>query len=341
MEGWEDVWSGGMMSPWANSWGGQPQGIAQSIIQDQVAPIGGVPSDGNGLGGYSTPSNQSTGPQTPDEAQRSREVMGQLGGYTAGRLGNTAMGAVGATLGGFTPGIGDVVSAGVRGLMDPAGLSALGGRIGAQQMGFTGFQPGMARTATSVVSPVIGGLLSALNPLAGLAYGIVSPFAIDGLADAFDGRKDEGYKDAMEDAHGAFGGRSISKEIAGMMDRAGFSGMTQGYGNQGIGPADAARGMSNKDASSVARGGNPMGNSYGAARGIGFSNAIGGPTGGARAVDAGYGQSMGGYAGLGIGNPSSYGGGNTSDSGGKSSDKGGGYGGHAGDKDGSSTGFGR
>jgi hypothetical protein len=35
---------------------------------------------------------------------------------------------------------------------------------------------------------------------------------------------------------------------------------------------------------------------------------IGGPAGGARAVDPGYGPSMGGYAGLGIGNPTSYGG---------------------------------
>lgn len=330
MYGWENAWNaGGMMSPWANSWGGQPQGIAQSIIQDQLAPLSGVPSDGNGLSGYSAPDRQDMGPQTPNDVQRSREVMGQLGGYAAGRLGNTAMGAIGATLGGFTPGIGDVVSAGVRGVMDPGGLVTLGGRIGAQQMGFTGFQPGMARTATSVVNPVVGGLLSALNPMLGLAYGIVSPFAIDALADGLDSRKDEGYKDAFENAHGNFGGRSIAKEIAGMMDRAGFSGMTQGYGNQGIGPADAARGMSNKDASSVARGGNPMGNSYGAARGIGFSNAIGGPAGGARAVDAGYGPSMGGYAGLGIGNPSSYGGGNSSSS---DSDRGG-FGANDGDSD--------
>ena len=36
--------------------------------------------------------------------------------------------------------------------------------------------------------------------------------------------------------------------------------------------------------------------------------SVGGPSGGARAVDRGYGANMGGFAGLGIGNPSSYGG---------------------------------
>jgi len=80
----------------------------------------------------------------------------------------------------------------------------------------------------------------------------------------------------------------------------------------------------------------PSGSSYG-----GFG-AMGGPVGGARAVDRGYGRSMGGYAGLGIGNPSSYGGGGNSSGGGSGGKSGGGgYGGHAGGKDGSSTGFGR
>ena len=345
MYGWENA---GLMSPWANAWGMQPQTIADTVVRGQVAPALGVRSDSDGRG-YSAPGRENSGPQTPDSQQRSREVMGQLGGYAAGKLGNTAMGAIGATAAGFSPGIGDVVSAGVRSLADPMGVAGLGSRVAAQQMGFSGFQPGFARTAVGAINPVVGGLLSTVNPALGLAYGLLSPFAMDALADGLNTRKDESYKDAMEDEHGFFGGRSVAKDIAGMMDRAGFDSMAHGYGNQGYGPADAARGMTNKDASSVARGGNPMGNTYGANRSVGFANAIGGPRGGASAVDSGYGPSMGGFAGLGIGNPSSYGGRTSSSSGssggngpgGRGSSGGGGYGGHAGGKDGSGTGFGR
>lgn len=324
MYGWENAYSG-LMSPWGGAWGMQP--VAESLIREQIAPLDSAPTDANGGNGYSAPTNQSTGPQTANDARRSREVMGQLGGYAAGRLGNTAMDALGATAAGFSPSISDVVGAGVRGLMDPTGLASLGGRVAAQQMGFTGFAPGLAEKAVGVVSPTVGGLLTGLNPLAGLAYGALSPFAIDALADGLDARKDEGYKDAFESAHGNFGGRSVAKDVADMMSAAGFGSMAHGYGNQGYGPKDAARGMTNKDASSVARGGNPMGNTYGATRGVGFTNSIGGPLGGARSVSQSYGPGMGGFAGLGIGNPSSYGGGR----GGSNSDRGG-----FGDNDGNS-----
>ena len=91
--------------------------------------------------------------------------------------------------------------------------------------------------------------------------------------------------------------------------------------------------VGNRDASKAMAGRNPSGPSYG-----GFG-AMGGPVGGASAVDRGYGRSMGGYAGLGIGNPSSYGGRGGGGSGGRDS---GGFGSNDGNRDtAGNAGFGR
>lgn len=306
----------GLMS-WASpqwGWGTAGQTATTPIPQTGVAALQGRTEGEGGNGdGYSAPSNQSTGPQTPGDKQRAGEVMGQLGSYAAGKIGNTALDALGATAMGMSPSFGDVMGSVVQSVANPHGVAGLMGRVAAQQMGFDGPEAGWAKTAINIANPVIGGLLSMANPALGIAYGLASPFGIDAIADAFDARADEGFKDAAEDAHGPFGGRDISKDISGMVGRAGFSSMGHAFGNQGLGPADVARGMTNKDASSVARGGNPMGGTYGASRGIGFSNAVGGPMGGARSVDSSYGANEGGFAGLGIGNPSSYGGSNSSD----------------------------
>ena len=316
---------------WGNpqwGWGDGSQGAQGVVPQTGLQSLmRGTQSDGNSEG--TTPSNGMSGPQTPAEQQAAREALGAMSGYAGRSLGNTAIGALGATAMGMSPSIGDIGKAAIGGLANPTGLAGLAGKVTANHMGFAGPQSELAQKAISYgLNPVATGLLSAINPALGLAYGFAAPFGIDLAADGLDARKDEAYKDAMEDEHGTFGGRSIAKEISDFAARSGFGSMASAYGAQGYGALDAARGMTSKDAASMARGGNPMGNTYGASRGIGFSNAIGGPAGGARAVDAGYGPNMGGYAGLGIGNPSSYGGG------GSSSDRDrGGFGANDGDSD--------
>ena len=336
---------GGLMSPWAmGSQGAQgvvPQTGLQSLISGQA--------DGNAEG--TTPGTNMSGPQTPGERQAANEALGAARGYAANSLGNTALGAIGATAMGMSPSAGDIGKAAIGGLANPTGLAGLAGKVTANHMGFAGPQAGWAQKAISYgLNPVATGLLSAINPALGLAYGFMAPFGIDIAADGLNARKDEAYKDAMEDAHGSFGGRAASKEISGFADRHGFDGLGGIGRTQGYSPADLARGMSNKDATSVAQGRSPMGysESYGGWGSVGGpmggvesvnrGYGIGGINGGYGAIDAGYGPSMGGFAGLGIGNPSSYGGGNSSSGG---SDRGG-FGANDGDSDTAGNGgFGR
>lgn len=343
-QAWQGPWGqalqasplGGLMSPWAmGSQGAQgvvPQTGLQSLMRGQ--------SDGNGEG--STPGSNRSGPQTPGEQQAVNEALGAARGYAGRSLGNTAIGALGATAMGFSPSIGDIGKAAIGGLANPTGLAGLAGNVTANKMGFTGFQPGIAKNVISYgINPLATGLLSAINPALGLAYGLMSPFGFDLAADGLDARKDEAYKDAMEDSHGTFGGREASKEISGFADRHGFDGLGGIGRTQGYSPTDLARGLSNKDATSVAQGRSPMG--Y--AESYGGWGSIGGPMGGVGAVNGGYGdpkdgygRAMGGFAGLGIGNPSSYGGGNSSSGG---SDRGG-FGANDGDSDTAGNGgFGR
>jgi hypothetical protein len=251
-------------------------------------------------------------------------MLGTLGDYGKSVAKKTGMDVLGAYGMGFSPTIGQIAGRAATNLAAPSTVLGLAGNVIGKQMGMTKPQGIFGKVVDNVINPAATIGLSFINPALGMAYGLMSPMAADALGDITDTREDESYRDAMEESHGYFGGRDRAKDVRGMAARAGFENMAHAYGNQGYGPGSAARGMTNKDASSFARGGNPMGNTYGARAGIGFSNSIGGPRGGARAVDPGYGPNMGGYAGLGIGNPSSYGGGrdNDRDSGGFGSNDG-------------------
>jgi hypothetical protein len=120
---------------------------------------------------------------------------------------------------------------------------------------------------------------------------------MDALGDMTDTREDEKHRDALENAHGTFGGRAAARDFDAMAKVGGFGTLGQMAHAYGYGPGDLARGMSNRDASRAMAGRNPSGSSYG-----GWGSA-GGPVGGASAVDSSYGPSMSGFAGLGIGNP--------------------------------------
>ena len=241
--------------------------------------------------------------------------MDSVKGYAKEQLGKSAMGVLGATAAGFAPTVGQALGYTASNFANPSGVAGLAGGLVANQMGFSPPQGVIGKITQYGLNPLATMGLSMVNPALGVAYGLLSPFVADAIGDMTNSRRDERYKDAMEDSHGTFGGRSVSKDMTGFADRHGFDGMTGAYGAQGYSPADAARGMSNRDATAMGRGQSGMGysGSYGG------WGAIGGPKGGVAAVDRGYGKdidkygrSMGGYAGLGIGNPSSYGGTNSS-----------------------------
>jgi hypothetical protein len=171
----------------------------------------------------------------------------------------------------------------------------------------------------------------------------------DGLGDAFNARKNETLRDDIESKASSYrSGRvgyadmesyadrvgSLEATVKGVVDKVNKAREVAGLAPIGYSPRGLSLGGMEVGA--------PGTQSYG-----GWGN-VGGPKGGASSVDSGYGKSRGGFAGLGIGNPGSYGGKSTSSasSGGGSGSSGrgtggGGYGGHAGGKDGSSSGFGR
>lgn len=315
-------YANGLMAPWV----AQSAPVTQQLVQEQVAPAMGVQDGGTGRG-FSSLGNTSTAAGTSQATQGRvkdslRGSLGVLGGKAAlGALGGLALGMPTGMMG----------SAIAGSLASP---STIGGVLGNSLNAALGTTPSgfLGRAVGNFAVPTIAGM--ALGPVGGLGGGLLGGVVADGLGDAFDGRTDEEHKDAMEDAHGYFGGRVAAADINDLARAGGFTSLGQMASAYGYGPTDLAKGMTNRDATKARDGRNPSGSTYG-----GFGS-IGGPSGGARAVDSAYGREMGGFAGLGIGNPSSYGGSNGGGSRGGSNSSGG-YGGHAGDKDGSSTGFGR
>lgn len=326
---------GGLMSPFT-PWG---LGAMGDPVQPQeaMAPRGVNSMDQRESGdtpGYSAPGDPNTATQT-SQATKDR-VAGSLGGALGTAAGKTALG-MGAGLAMGMPS-GMMGQAALGGLTSPSSIGGFLGRginsaLGTAPQGFLG----------NALSAVPGAALGmALGPVGGLLGGMFGGVVADGAMDAMNTRKEEALRDDIEDKSGYFGGRvgyadlqsyadkanKINAQVAETVNKAAKVAAIAGAPAPSFSPRSVStRGMEV---------GEPGSRSYG-----GWGN-VGGPTGGARAVDRGYGANMGGFAGLGIGNPSSYGGGGNSSSGGSGGkSSGGGYGGHAGDKDGSSTGFGR
>ena len=328
---WENAWQ---QSPWLGAAPSGPQ--TPTVPGGPVMPGWMKTGYGMGEGRYASPINEpSKAPSTATGQIQARELAGMFGSYGAKALGKTGLDVGAAVAAGFAPSVGDIAGRALGNLASPGALTGLAGNLTAKAAGFSPPTGLMGRFAKAV-NPVVGLGLGLMNPLAGLGYSFAAPYAMDALGDATNSRRDEKHRDALENAHGTFGGRAAARDFDAMAVAAGFGTLGKMATDYGYSPTDLARGMSNRDASKAMDGRNPSGSSYG-----GFG-AMGGPVGGASAVDRGYGRSMGGYAGLGIGNPSSYGGGGNSSGGGSGGKSGGGgYGGHAGGKDGSSTGFGR
>jgi len=289
--------------------------------------------EGYSLGGgrYASPANTpNSAPTTATGQIQARELASMFGSVGKTALGKTALGTGAALAAGFAPSVGDVVGNLASNLASPGTMAGLAGNVAAKAAGFSP-PTGMVGRVAKAINPALTMGLGLMSPALGLGYAALSPFAMDALGDVTNSRKDEKHKDAMEDAHGTFGGRAAARDFGAMAQVGGFGSLESMGAAHGYGPADMARGMSNKDATAAMGGRNPMGTSYGGWGGIG------GPDGGARSVDRGYGPSMGGFAGLGIGNPSSYGGGSS----GGSSGRGGGVGGLGrGESTGTGGGFG-
>lgn len=319
---------------WTNAWGASPP----AGTLPPAAPTG--PQAPSWLGGggyalgegpYSSPANTPSAPTTATGKVQARELAGMFGGYGAKALGQTGLDVGAALAAGFAPSVGDVVGRLAGNLASPGAVSGLAGSVAAKAAGFTGPTGVMGRVAQAF-SPVATLGLGLMSPVAGLAYSALSPIVADALGDATDSRRDERHRDALENAHGALGGRTAARDLDSLAAVGGFGTLGKMADAFGYGPSDLARGMSNRDASKAMAGRNPSGSSYG-----GWGSA-GGPVGGARAVDSAYGRSMGGWGGLGIGNPSSYGG-RGGGSGGRDS---GGFGANDGNSDtAGNAGFGR
>ena len=326
---------GGLMSGYA------PWGLSQMATQNgQTAPTVGSPvnparpGEGGDPRGYSAPGDPSMAAQTT-QATKDR-VMGSLRGSLGKNLATTGLKTAAALGLGMPSNM--VGQAAIGSLAGPASVGnvlggALNAALGTQQKGFFG-------KALASIPSIAGSVVA--GPVGGLMGGLIGGPLADGIMDGLNARNEESLRDDMEGKSGYFGGRTgfadmqsyaeranaIEAAVKGVVDKVNVGRSIAGIDPVGYSPRGVSTGRMEVGA--------PGTRSYG-----GWGN-VGGPDGGARAVSRGYGENMGGFAGLGIGNPSSYGGGGSSSgggNGGKSS--GGGYGGHAGDKDGSSTGFGR
>lgn len=301
MYGWENA---GLMSPWATAWGMQPQTVADTVVREQVAPALGLDTPGE-TPGFSVGGDPNAATQT-SQATRDR-VAQSLGNSAKTMAGKTALGA-GAALAAGMPAsmLGNAV---LGGLTAPSTIGGLLGNAVNETLGTT--PQGFIGQTISTVPGMALGMLGA-GPIGGLVGGLMGGVVSDAVMDGLNARKEEALRDDLESKSGYFGGRTAFADMKTYADRvdklnakvadavakaakvAGIAGVTA--------PSFSPRGLSTQG---MEVGGRGM-QSYG-----GWGN-VGGPTGGARAVDRSYGPSMGGFAGLGIGNPSSYGGGRDS-----------------------------
>jgi hypothetical protein len=201
--------------------------------------------------------------------------------------------------------LGSLASPGAVGGVLGSGLNAA---LGTQPEGFLG------KAVSRFAVPTAAGL--AFGPVGGLLAGTFGGLISDAVMDGIDARSREEVRDDYEDQAGYFGGRNAyadrvgaEKKAAKVRDALPNSMAALHAMDQAIA---ATRALEQRRGITPTYGMEPGGRSAGGT--YGGWGSVGGPSiGGARAVDPGYGHNMGGWAGLGIGNPSSYGGGRDND----------------------------
>jgi len=303
----------------------------ERMVQNEISPaLRGATPNGGEVKGYSTPGNPATAARTT-QATKDR-VRDSLTGSLTGNVVNAGLKAgIGLGLGMPSQMVGP---AALSSLTSPGAVgnvlgNAVNATLSTTPQGFLG------KTIANFAVPTIAGLT--MGPVGGLVGGLMGGVVSDAVMDGLDARKEEALRDDMENKSGYFGGRtgyadlqsyaekanSLEAAVKSVVDKVNMTRAIAGIDPIGYSPRSVSTGRMEVGERGT--------QSYG-----GWGN-VGGPTGGARAVDAGYGRNMGGFAGLGIGNPSSYGG--RGDSGGLDS---GGFGSNDGNSDtAGNAGFGR
>lgn len=233
MYGWENA---GLMSPWANAWGMQPQTIADTVVREQVAPALGVEGTSSG---YATPGNPNAATQTSQTTKD--RVRDSLTGSLGTMAGKAAIGTAAALGAGMPTGmIGNAVLGGV---MSP---SAIGGPLGNVTNATLGTQPEgfISKAIANFAVPAAAGFIG--GPIGGLLGGLVGGPVADAIADGLDMRSNEDVRDSLEDNKGYFGGRTAFADMKSVMDKvnkaqaamqSGLSKVNSVRGIAGISPA--------------------------------------------------------------------------------------------------------
>lgn len=307
-----NTWDAGLLGAWGNGLGGWGQSLGgawgaqdTSGAQPQQSSVGadGVTGqdrrgEGGGAGQPGSPSTPAGG-YTGTAGRMAGDIGAAVGNHVGKAVGGGALANAMAASVGAPVGVGTLAGSVLGGLTSPGSLATLGGQIAARSIGISAPTSKLGQFAMAVPGTVLG----MVNPVLGLLGAFAAPFGLDALGDAFNARSLEGYRDDAEDAYGYSDGRRAMDVALGDLASEGTptpDSLTPST-VAGLRAAEQlAESIQSYGASEGGRG--RVGGTYGR----GFGN-IGGPLGGARGVDSGYGENMGGWGGLGIGNPSTYG----------------------------------
>jgi hypothetical protein len=199
----------GLMNPWGNAWGMQPQAVADTVVQEQLAPAMGMEMDGKGGFTRSVPGDPN------NKAVTSQATKDRLRDSFAGSLTKNAIMSGIGTLGNYAAGMPSKMVGGslLGGMLSPNSVAGVLGNglnavLGTQPQGWG------AKAIANFGVPTLAGM--ALGPVGGIVGGLMGGVVADGIGDAFDMRSREDVRDDYEDQAGYFGGRM------GYADRVGF-----------------------------------------------------------------------------------------------------------------------
>lgn len=203
---------GGLMSP-IHPWGlGAMATNGGETAPNMGSAVNPARPGGEGTSsGYSVPGDKATATQT-SQASKDR-VLGSLKGSIGTNLAATGLKAGAAYALGMPGSM--IGPAAIGSLAGPASIgNVLGGALNAAM----GTKPqGFLEKAIAYGAPVLGGVLG--GPMGGLLGGMMGGPIASGVMDAFDARKNEAVRDAVEDNRGEIAGRPAVADMQGFMDR--------------------------------------------------------------------------------------------------------------------------
>lgn len=209
-----EIIGGGLMNPYT-TYGSPYEASLQDTPTQTDAVARSLPSQygsGEQTGGGLMSAAQSGAQMSPEAQQRAMDALSARGQSMALGAGKKALGSLaqGAD-------VGQAISSGMQSVVSPTGLMSL-----ATEPAYAAYGVAPETTFGKMVSYGTKAVSGLLGPLGGVIGAVgSSPFA-SALEDAMDMRSAEADKDAMEDVHGFFGGRSkVSDALTGQKDVAG------------------------------------------------------------------------------------------------------------------------